>query len=440
MKKLALILSLSLIAGLSACTSGGVTSGGVTSGSESTNQSTSEQPQEEKEMLYHVDDVVKPDLIWDTETLFATKPELMESDVFLGDTIQTFKFRSAPYGNKENTWVFAAIGIPTSEMPENGYPAVVLVHGGGGFVSKNWINYWTNQGYVALAFDNTSGQLNQNGDKIDNPDGGPKNDDSGSNRESVENPDQSWLYHAVYNSIMSNNILRGRNDVDKDRIVLTGTSWGGYIACVTAGVDKRFAAFASTNGCGYVYNDTTWQKHGLFGGDKKEAWTSLYDPSSYLPYATKPMLFVSGVDDEYFSAYNRQKSADLVKGKVFYSQRTNIKHAAWDKEHEIFAFFQHVLYEEDSLTLISDVTTVDNVATFTYENSKFNKVFFVYTTSTDKDSHKWVWETVEVTAENGVYSYEVPEDATAYLFETFIDPAFGQSTNIVFTNPNGDYQ
>lgn len=435
MKKLALVLSLSLIAGLSACTSGG-----VTSGSESTNQSTSEQPQEEKEMLYHVDDVVKSDLIWDTETLFATKPELMESDVFLGDTIQTFKFRSAPYGNKENTWVFAAIGIPTSEMPENGYPAVVLVHGGGGFVSKNWINYWTNQGYVALAFDNTSGQLNQNGDKIDNPDGGPKNDDSGSNRESVENPDQSWLYHAVYNSIMSNNILRGRNDVDKDRIVLTGTSWGGYIACVTAGVDKRFAAFASTNGCGYVYNDTTWQKHGLFGGDKKEDWISLYDPSSYLPYATKPMLFVSGVDDEYFSAYNRQKSADLVKGKVFYSQRTNIKHAAWDKEHEIFAFFQHVLYEEDSLTLISDVTTVDNVATFTYENSKFNKVFFVYTTSTDKDSHKWVWETVEVTAENGVYSYEVPEDATAYLFETYIDPAFGQSTNIVFTNPNGDYQ
>ena len=37
MKKLALVLSLSLIAGLSACTSGG-----VTSGSESTNQSTSE--------------------------------------------------------------------------------------------------------------------------------------------------------------------------------------------------------------------------------------------------------------------------------------------------------------------------------------------------------------------------------------------------------------
>lgn len=433
MKKLALILSLSLIAGFAASASGC-----TASGEKNNSQSTSEQTQE-KEMLYHVDDVVKPDLIWDTETLFATDPALIESDVSLGDSIQTFKFSSAPYGDKKITWVFSAIGVPTSEMPENGYPAVVLVHGGG-FVSKNWINYWTNQGYVALAFDNNSGQLDQYGGRIDNPDGGPKNDNCGSNRESVENPEQTWIYHAVYNSIMSNNILRERNDVDKNRIVLTGTSWGGYVACVTAGVDKRFAAFATTNGAGYVYNDTTWQKDGLFGGDKKEEWISLYDPSSYLPYATKPMLFVSGVDDEYFSAYNRQKSADLVKGKVFYSQRTNINHAAWDKEQEIFAFFQHVLYEEDSLTLISDVTTVDNVATFTYENEKFRKVFFVYTTSTEKDSHKWEWQTVELTAENGVYSYEIPENATAYLFETYVNSIFGQSTNIVFTNPNGDYQ
>ena len=152
------------------------------------------------------------------------------------------------------------------------------------------------------------------------------------------------------------------------------------------------------------------------------------------------MLFVSGVDDEYFSAYNRQKSADLVKGKVFYSQRTNISHAAWNKQYETLAFFNHVLYGENSLTLISNIATTDNVATFTYENQNFSKVNFVYTTSTDKDSHKWKWESIEVTAENGVYSYEIPENATAYLFETSLTANFGQSTNIVFTNPDGDYQ
>ena len=427
MKKLALTLSLALIAGFSSC-----------GGGNNNNQSSSDQPKQE--ILYQMDDVVKPDLMWDTQTLFATNPELQESDVSLGDTIQTFKFRSAPYGDKENTWVFAAIGFPLSEMPEDGYPAIVLVHGGGGYVSKNWINYWTEQGYVALAFDNFGGQLDQNGNKVDNPDGGPKDNYGGSNLDSVENPDQAWIYHAVYNCIMSNNILRARDDVDENRIVLTGNSWGGYVTCVTAGVDKRFAAFATTNGSGYVYNDTTWQRDGKFGGTQKEKWISLYDPSSYLPYATKPILFVSGVDDEYFSAYNRQQSANLVKGKVFYSQRTNITHAAWTKQNETLAFFQHVLYGEDSLALIGNITTNDNVATFAYENKNFSKVNFVYTTSTDKDSHKWEWESVEVIEENGVYSYEIPEDATAYLFETCVNANFGQSTNIVFTNADGDYQ
>ncbi len=401
-------------------------------------QSTSEQESISQSDV--VEDVVKPDLMWDTETLFATKPELQETDVSLGNNIQTFKFRSAPYGNKESTWVFAAIGVPTGEKPKDGYPAIVLVHGGGGTVSKGWIEYWTQQGYVALAFDNFGNQLDKNGNKVENPDGGPKETFVGSNLDSVKNPDQSWIYHAVYNSIMSNNILRARKDVDENRIVLTGNSWGGYVTCVVAGVDKRFAAFATTNGCGYVYNDTTWLKNGAFGGKQREEWIALYDPSSYLPYATRPMLFVSGVDDEYFSAYNRQKSAELVKGKVFYSQRTNISHAEWKKQHETLAFFQHVLYGDDLISLISNITTTGNVASFTCENPNFSDVNFVYTTSTDKDSHEWVWETVAVTAENGVYSYEIPEGTTAYLFETCVAPTFGQSTNIVFTNPDGDYQ
>ena len=426
MKKIVLSLSLAAMFAFSSCSF--------------LNDMLNPQSSSEQESISQSDDIARPDLIWDTETLFATKPEMRETDVSLGGTIQTFKFRSAPYGDKESTWVFAAIGFPTTEKPKDGYPAIVLVHGGGGTVSKGWMEYWMQQGYVALAFDNFGNQLNKDGNKVDNPDGGPKETFVGSNLDGVETPDQAWIYHAVYNSIMANNILRARKEVDKDRIVLTGNSWGGYVTCVVAGVDKRFAAFASTNGCGYVYNDTTWLANGQFGGAQKEEWISLYDPSSYLPYATKPMLFVSGVNDEYFSAYNRQKSAELVKGQVFYSQRTNISHAAWNKQHETWAFFQYVLYGEKLISLISDITTTDNVATFTYKHKNFSDVNFVYTTSTDKDSHKWIWEKVAVTEIDGVYSYEIPEGTTAYLFETCVTATFGQSTNIVFTNPNGDYQ
>ena len=407
-------------------------------GNSSSSESSSEHT-EKQEVLYQMEDVVKPDLLWDTNTLFDTTVEMKEVDLDLGAGIQAFKFKSAPYQNRD-TWVFAAIGTPSKEKPEGGYPAVLLIHGGGGTVSPNWMNYWMDRGYVALAFDVFGHQLDKNMDRVDNPESGPKETGGGSNLDGVEKPLDSWAYHVVYNAIMCNNILRSRANVDKDRIVVTGNSWGGYATSLVSGVDKRFAAFAPLNGCGFVYRDTTWLKDGKFGGAEKEKWVALYDPSSYLPYATKPMLFVSGLDDEYFSTYNRIQSAALIKGKAFYSQRRNLNHANWPNAGEIHEFFQHVLYGKDTMTLVDDILVEGNKATLQYENKTFNNVYFVYTTSKDIDSHKWVWESVKVTDENGVYSCEIPENVTAYLFEMETRSSLSQSTNVTIVESGVQYQ
>ncbi len=411
-------------------------------GNNSGNSSESSASYEEKEengVLYQIEDVVKSDLLWDTQTLFNMKVEMKEYDVDLGSNIQAFKFKSAPFKKLESTWVFAAIGTPNKEKPEGGYPAVVLVHGGGGTVNSNWMNYWMDRGYVALAFDVFGHQLDENLNRVDNPESGPKETGGGSNLDGVENPYDSWAYHVVYNAIMCNNILRSRANVDTDRIVVTGNSWGGYATSLVAGVDKRFAAFAALNGCGYVYRDTTWLKDGIFGGADKEKWIELYDPSSYLPYATKPMLFVSGLDDEYFSTYNRIQSASLIKGKAFYSQRRDLAHANWPNAGETYEFFQHVLYNQPTMTLVEDILVEGNTATLQYENKTFNSVYFVYTTSKDADSHKWVWESVKVEAVDGVYSCEIPENVTAYLFEMETRSSLSQSTNVTIVESDIQY-
>lgn len=402
-------------------------------------QNSSVEVEKEDLPLYQMEDVVKPNLLWDTQTLFDVKVERQEADVNLGSNIQAFKFKSAPYQNLENTWVFAAVGTPITEKPKGGYPAVLLIHGGGGTVSASWMEYWMNKGYVALAFDTFGHELDKDLNKVDNPLGGPKETFVGSNLDGVDKPQDAWAYHVVYNAIMCNNILRSMNIVDENRIVVTGNSWGGYATSLVSGVDKRFAAFATLNGCGYVYRDTKWTPSGTFGGEDKEQWIELYDPSSYLPYATKPMLFVSGLDDEWFSTYNRTKSAELVKGKVFYSQRRNLGHANWPNAEETYEFFQHVLYHEPTITLEADIVVEDNVATLQYKNKAFNYVYFVYTTSKDWDSHAWVWESVEVEAVDGVYSYEIPEGATAYLFEMQTAKYLSQSTKITLVETDMEF-
>ena len=369
--------------------------------------------------LYQLQYEENPRLLWDTKRLFSLIPKTKSrQEVQLGAGVEAFVFQSAPYGEKLETWTFAAMGTPSTPKPLDGYPAVVLIHGGDGYVFGEWIEYWTKRGFVAIAVDMFGNQLNEKLEKAPNPDGGHP-EYHGSNFDSVETPEQSWVYHSVYNVIMAHNLLRNRADVDSRRIALTGISWGGYVTSIVAGVDHRFAAFAPTYGCGFVYDDGFWTNgNGEFGGaGNLQKWVDLYDPSSYLPYAVKPTLFVSGVDDPFFSVVNRMKSAGLIKGKAFYSQRADLPHGhCWDLTHEIESFFRHVLYGENTYATICECVVNDGVATLKTDGKPRGLATFVYTTSTDQDSHKWTWNKAAV-CDGGNASCVIPDGATAYFFE-----------------------
>ena len=375
---------------------------------------------------YTVADVTKDDLMWDTDELFGTVPETKSVGYTITENIEAFKFKSAGYLGKENTWVYAVMGTPKQDefpMPDGGYPAVVLVHGGGGQVYLNWVRYWNEKGFVAIAFDTYGNMLDADFNKTQNPEGGPSEACTGSIMDSVGAKTDSWVYHVVTNVILCNNILRNREDVNKDKIVATGISWGSVALCITSGVDKRFAGFAPVYGGGYVYDDSffvsNYPSPTAFGGtDDRDKWIALYDASSYLPYSTKPMFFVSGIDDIAFSVTNRVKLHALPKGKVFYCQRSDLGHGhVWKKTNEIYYFFRHILYNED-ISMIDGLTKNGNTVTLEYSEKLFDKVTVIYTSSTDEDSHKWVFSTDTVEEKNGKYSYELPENVTAYAFET----------------------
>jgi dienelactone hydrolase len=383
--------------------------------------------------------------MWDVDTLFGVVPKTRPMDeIKLSGGIQAFKFQSAPYAEKADTWVFAAMGVPATEMPEDGYPAIVLVHGGGGQIYEEWMLYWMRKGFVTIALDMFGHELSVDLQKVDNAESGPKEGD-GSNYDGVENPKNSWVYHSVHNVIMAHNLLRARGDVDKKKIVITGVSWGGYITNIVAGVDDRFAAFSPMYGSGFVYEDSCWTTNEKkFGGEAHRAeWVKLYDPSSYLPNAAKPMLYISGVDDAFFSTVSRAKSAALVKGEVYYSQRSELPHGhCWMLAHEIPAFFRQVLYGGNSYVKLNGAAVQDGVATLRTGEQAYKEVNFVYTLSTDEDSHKWKWETILLTVAQGEYACKIPDGATAYLFETCQketgEPIY-QSTPVYFTNDNKRY-
>lgn len=386
----------------------------------------------ETDSPYKTEDVVKQDLMWNTASLYAVNPETKEvGNVNYGagyENLTSFKFKSAPFSKKtqtqENTWVFATVGVPDQtafSKPELGYPAVVLVHGGGGYVFKDWIKYWTDKGFVALALDMFSNQLDVLGNKTSNPEGGPTESD-GPCYDNPNDKPNTWLYHSVNNVILCNNILRARADVNDTQIGLVGISWGGVVTNVVSGVDKRFGAFAPVYGAGYLYEDSFWvNRGGTFGGEQgsldRTEWINHFDPSSYLEYSVKPMLFVSGVNDNCFSVTGRMHSASLPKGKVFYSQRYGLGHGnTWDQTYEIYAFMQHVLLGKDTMSQIGNTKIENGRIYFEYSNKKFDSVRLVYTTGdTSTDSHTWTFSNRLVTIRNGWCT--APENVTAYCFE-----------------------
>lgn len=104
--------------------------------------------------------------------------------------MQEVYYQGEPFHGKP-TRVFAYLGRPSEGRGP--FPAMILVHGGGGKAFREWAEQWAKRGYVALAMDTAD-----HGPAGPLPDGGPGQDDASKFREfSATDVRDMWTYHAV---------------------------------------------------------------------------------------------------------------------------------------------------------------------------------------------------------------------------------------------------
>jgi dienelactone hydrolase len=193
------------------------------------------------------------------------------------------------------------------------FPAMLLVHGGGGHAFEQWARLWADRGYVALAMD-----LSGRGpDRKRLPDGGPEQDDETKFRDfDPSDPTSMWTYHAVAAVLRGHSLLAARKEVDPTRIGVTGISWGGYLTCIVAGVDDRIKVAVPVYGCGFLHEDSFWkpERFDKVPLDRRDRWVNAFDPSKYLPGVTCPILFVNGTNDFAYPLDSYQHSYWAVPG------------------------------------------------------------------------------------------------------------------------------
>jgi dienelactone hydrolase len=261
--------------------------------------------------------------------------------------VQEVYYEGEPQDGKP-TRVFAYYGRP--ESGDGPFPAMVLVHGGGGTAFSEWAALWAQRGYCAMAMD--LGGCGPGQKRL--PDGGPGQGDEEKFGDFADaQVKRMWTYHAVADAIRGHSLLASRKEVDANRVGVTGISWGGYLTCILAGVDDRFKVAVPVYGCGFLHHNSVWlPRFAKMTSEQRDRWVRWFDPSQYLPGVRCPILFMNGTNDFAYPLDSYQKCYRLVPGAVDVRIEVRMPHGhqqGWNPK-EIGLYVDSVLKGSDPLT------------------------------------------------------------------------------------------
>jgi dienelactone hydrolase len=313
-------------------------------------------------------------------------------------------YAGEPFQGKA-TRVFAYYGCPEGKGP---FPAVVLLHGGGGTAFPEWARQWAARGYASLAMD-----LSGNGPAGRLPDGGPMESDDVIFRDFTDTEAREmWTYHAVAAAMRGASLLASRPEVDARRMAITGISWGGYLTCIVAGLDERFKAAVPVYGCGFIHENSHWVQPRFMNmsGDQRKRWVTNFDPSRYLGRVKCPMLFVNGTCDFAYPLDSYQKSYSLVRSPVTLAVQINRPHGHHFNFKEVDAFIDSHLTDGKPLPKLGAMKIAGSTVSATVTTApSVTKAELNYTT----DSGPWqqrVWKSAPAEMKGNTVSAQLPNE------------------------------
>lgn len=369
--------------------------------------------------------VNKQQTMWDTKE-FYLKPEVYACPDILKQQetaeIKGVLIEGVPYAGKK-TKFFAWYGIPRTANKDNPVPAMVLIHGGGGTAFKSWVERWLKRGYAALAM-STNGNYpvkNSSTQKhkpwLSNPNDIPL---SWGDFKNINKPvKDQWTYRAVATVLKSHSFLRSLPEIDKEKIGLTGISWGGYLALISSGVDKRYKFTAPVYGCGFYGEGSRWRDTLIQMGDKGKKWVKLWDAGRYTPYITIPMLFCTGTNDRFFPLSSWQKTVFSTKGTNTLCLKIRMPHShpPIGDPPEITAYANHFLKGTASLPKIKKQGISNNIMWVEYDSvTPLSKAVICFTKSKSsvwKDKY-WEKSAANIDLKNKRVQAEIPKGATVF--------------------------
>lgn len=321
--------------------------------------------------------------------------------------LQTVYYAGEPFAGKP-TRVFAYVGRPAEG--KGPFPAMVLVHGGGGKAFSAWAEHWAKRGYVAIAMD-----LAGHGPDGRLPDGGPDQGDDNKFRDFTDaDRHDMWTYHAVAAVLRGHSLLASLPEVDRERIGVTGISWGGYLTSIVAGIDPRLKVAVPVYGCGFLHENSVWTANILakMTPERQARWVKNFDPSQYLPGVTCPILFLNGTNDFAYPPDSYRKSYSLVKeAPVTVSFQVRLPHGHIWTFPEVDHFVDHHLRKTAPFPVLEPSALSEDKQTATAKFSAEKQVTAAHLHYTH-DTGPWqqrTWHSIGAEVGDGVITAKIPD-------------------------------
>ncbi|WDE99425.1 acetylxylan esterase [Lentisphaera profundi] len=356
---------------------------------------------------------------WNKGDLFAT-PKYYPSDQSTAPGVKSILYEGLNYHGK-TTRFYAYYGVPMGHTPAKGWPGVVLVHGGGGTASANWVKEWNEHGYAAISMDlegripNLKGSKKRSSHSWSGPHRASNFEETPINQ--GQSVDQHWFYHAIGGVVRADSLLRSFPEVDKERIGIEGYSWGGVLTSVSVGVDSRFKFGITHTGCGFLHEGDSYlgQSFKRRSPEKLKQSLALYEASTYLPNVTFPMLRTSSPTDMHFPLACEQKSALATNGPTYLWIKVGWGHASRPKK-EPFIFADSVVKGGHPLPTRGELVQKGQAWSVTFTSPFPLKLAELCYTTDDGLSKDRKWHTVPAQLQSGKASAELPAGTTVFFF------------------------
>jgi len=321
------------------------------------------------------------------------------------------------------TEIYAAIIRP---LAPGDYPGLLVLHGGGGTAEIDKGIKWARQGYIVVTLD-LPGIADPK--KVPNTTGYWKTFSYGAHRfTAVPDITGSTIFDAVLAAVQGLFLLHDQPGVLKNRVGVTGISWGGYMTTMLSGLASPYInASFSSYGSGYYDSGSTFLSNlDTMRACDRSAWLQWLDAGRRTKNMAAPFFIAAASNDNWFWPPAVMATLQTSDAPVNHFFAANANHAApipggtsnkdrigtMDME---LAYFNYYLKETGlPLPVVNNEALVNDTTVQFYVESKTNirAAGVYYSSDTSWTKRKWIaCDALPVKDRQGWYRASLPANA-----------------------------